>query len=240
MIEGIDFGGYTVWRRDAIRGKMVHFTICGATWGDHVTPTWNENREQIKDEYRRLLYCFWHRSANPIKQADLILNCLAYVNAQAVGVDVERSTYGLIEDEGTQRAPRVSYRQAKSIRIECDYLLNNFSGKVMLYGNHNDLSQIQRHFDFSDLDLWIASPGRPQDSIPLADKYWKDLGRKKGDYTFDQWSWKGYAPDYGAVNDKKEMDLTQFNGTLAELDQWLGLEPAKPRRFPRIPKYYRR
>ena len=220
--QGIDFGGYTEWRRDQIKDiHQVDFVICGIAWGNTINPTWAHNKPQIKDEERRLLYQFFNHAPSAQAQSDLILEEVHDVDAHAIFIDVERSAYGLRED--LPLAP-----QAVKIWEILAEVKNNFDGQVDLYSNFNDYFIINRFVPMQQMDWWCAWPDEWNGNEPGSIEWWNKIKRAFGNYKFDQWSWKGYAPDYGAVNDKKSMDLTQFKYSLAELDRWLGIDVSSP------------
>ena len=220
--QGIDFGGYTEWRRDKINPiHQIDFVICGIAWGATINTTWMHNKPQIKDEKRRLLYQFFNHMPSAQAQADLILEEILAVNAHAIFVDAERSKYGLREDLSFEP-------QAQKIWKIINEVKNNFTGKVGLYCNFNDYWLLGRYLSLQILDWWCAWPDEWDGNEPGTPEWWGKIKRPVGSYKFDQWSWKGYAPDYGAVNNKKSMDLTQFKYSLAELDRWLGIDGSAP------------
>lgn len=222
--KGIDFGGYTEWRRDKIKDvHQVDFVICGIAWGKIINPTWAHNKPQIKDEERRLLYQFFNHAPSAQAQADLILEEVHDINAHAVFIDVERSKYGLRED--LPLAP-----QAVKVWEILSEVEDNFNGKVDLYSNFNDYHILNRFVPLQRIEWWCAWPDEWNGNEPGSIEWWNKIKRAFGNYKFDQWSWKGYAPDYGAVNNKKSMDLTQFKYSLAELDKWLDItdDPLPP------------
>ena len=214
---GIDFGGYTEWERSAIKGKQVDFVICGIAWGTSLNPTWEHNKPQIKDEKRRLLYTFFNHAPPWKEQADLILEEAEAVDAHSIWLDLERSRYGLREDLNMRS-------QAQNAWMILNRLQDNFDGRMGGYSNFNDYWLIQQHFNFNSFDWWIAYPDEYGGNEPGTQYWWDKINRPYGDYIFDQWSWKGYAPDYGAVNNKKSMDLTQCKYDLDWLDEWLGID----------------
>ena len=76
---------------------------------------------------------------------------------------------------------------------------------------------------------WVAWPDENFNSHPGNTFWWNKIHRERNDYIIDQYSWKGYAPDYGATNNKKSMDLDIVNPNI-NLDVWLGIEeePEQP------------
>ena len=218
--QGIDFGGYTEWKRNAIKpGKQVDFVICGIGWGSFTSKTWIHNKPEIMKEDRRLLYHFYNHTPPWEEQADLALKEYESVNAHAMFIDWERSTWGVRMDKDMPRQSHDLYRIMTKIQ-------NNVGGRVGMYSNGYDYYLAQQYFDFSKFPWWAADPDEWKEDHPISDTWWRRSEREKYDYHFDQWSWKGYAPDYGAVNNKKSMDLTQFKWDLPTLDAWLGIGEA--------------
>lgn len=220
--QGIDFGGYTEWRRDAIKPiHQVDFVICGIAWGKTINPTWAHNKPQIKDEERKLIYQFFNHAPSAQAQADLILEEAHDVDAHAIFVDAERSRYGLREDLPFEP-------QARKCLAIINKVKNNFTGKVDLYSNFNDYWLLGRFVSLQELGWWCAWPDEWNGNEPGTIEWWDKIKRPVGNYKFDQWSWKSYAPDFGAVNNKKSMDRTQFKGNLKDLDYWLGITETEP------------
>lgn len=228
--QGIDFGGYTHWKRSAIKpDKQVDFVICGIGWGADSHPAWEHNKPEIMKEDRRLIYQFYNHAPPWEKQADFILKECEDINADAVFIDWERSFYGVREDLDMPRLTHDLWQILNKVD-------NNIGGRVGGYSNFYDYWLIQKYLkeylakEIHETFWWFADPDHHPAGHPGSDLNWERYAghREKHKYVFDQWSWKGYAPDYGAVNNKKSMDLTQFKYSLDELDQWLGITDAPP------------
>lgn len=220
--QGIDFGGYTIWKRNAIRpGVQVDFVICGIGWGNAPNTTWEHNKPEIMKEDRRIIYQFFHHAPAWEGQADFILKEYEDVNAHAVFVDWERSKWGVREDLNMSKQANYLWRILNKVR-------NNVDGRVGGYSNFNDYWLAQKYVSLNEFPWWFADPDRFPSDPPGSLSWWDKINRPFGDYVFDQWDWKAYAPTYGAVNNKKSMDLTQCKYDLAWLDEWLGIEIAPP------------
>ena len=72
-----------------------------------------------------------------------------------------------------------------------------------------------------DYPLWLAWPVENINTPGGSDFWWKKMDRPAYSQTITQYAWKGYAPDWGAVNDKKSMDLDRAD---VNLKVWLGIE----------------
>ncbi len=222
--QGIDFGGYTKWKRSAIRpGVQVDFVICGIGWGNSPNTTWEHNKPEIMKEDRRLIYQFFNHAPSWESQADFILKEYEDIDAHSIAIDCERDFYGLRPDLNMKA-------QANKILSILNKVKNNTGGKVQGYSNFYDYWLISQHVNFDDWDWWFADPDDNPDDHPGSFSLWMKYAKTRilNDYHFDQYGWKAYALDYGAVNNKKSMDLTQFKYDLDALDVYLGLASSPP------------
>jgi len=222
LAHGIDFGGYTVWRRPDNPSKPIDFVICGVAWGKNSNTTFEQNIEAVKAERRRMTYGFYHTLPDPKKQAEKWLVNSDMMNSQFIWVDVERSARSPIHIRPGFNAERiwtiVEWLQARTL-----------GDKVGIYANFNDYGLIDDYeFPFHELPFWLAWPDNDPAPPGGTDRWWLTIKRQKHDNVFDQYSWKGDGPAFGTVNGKKSIDLNVSSMTPAELDVWLGITDAPP------------
>ena len=216
--QGIDFGNYTIWKRNAIKPDIqVDFAVFGFGYGDGKNKSWDQNKPECKKEERRILYSFFNHADPWRDQADFIIKECLSVEAHAFAIDWEEATHHFRTDLNIAE-------QAK----HCKWILKRVRDglkheRVGIYSNGSDYAWLAYYENVTNFFLWAADPDKNPADHPWSDTWWRRSKRTKYDYTFDQWSWKGYAPDYGAVNNKKSMDLTQCQFDLEWLDGWLGL-----------------
>ena len=216
-MHGIDFGGYTEWKRPLYSPKPIEFVICGVAWGKNKNTTYDINLPEIRKEKRLMTYGFYNGTHEWLAQAEAWLRLSRDAGSKAIWMDWERSSTSVLDDNPQGHALR-----AKSI---INFLQNEFDGKIGIYSNFNDyVVYLQPHVvEARDWPWWVAWPDESFDTPPGNTTWWGNINRERNDYIVDQYSWKGYGPDYGATNDKKSMDLNVVNPAI-NLDVWLGIE----------------
>ena len=222
--QGKDYGGYTVVDPAKVKaGYETDFSIVGFGWGKNVNTTWPKNKVYFKDFKRKMLYSTFQHAPGWTAQFDFILKEVTENKGQAYFLDIERSEWGFREDLNKRQQSLDIERILKYLREKELFQVGFYCGFYM----HYILSQ---NIDLSSYQWWCASPDDDPANHPGSLNLWKKWAgnRTLYDYTFDQWSWEGYAPNYGAINEKKSIDLTQCKNDLVWLDSWLGLEDAPP------------
>ena len=219
--HGIDFGGYTEWRRPEYPPMPIDFVVCGVAWGTNSNPTFEKNIEAVKAERRRMTYGFFHTLPDPKKQAERWLVNSDLMDSQFIWVDVERSTRSPLSIRPGHNASR--------IWTAVEWLQQRIGPKVGVYANFNDYGLIDDfEFPFHELPFWLAWPDNDPGPLGGTDRWWRSIRREKHDNVFDQYSWKGLGPPFGTTNGKKSMDLNVSSMTPAELDRWLEIELDPP------------
>ena len=217
--QGKDYGAYTVVDPSEVKeGHETDFSIVGFGWGKDFNPTWKKNKVFFKDFKRKLLYSTFQYDPGWTYQFEFILDVINKNKAQAYFFDIERSEWGLRPDLDLKQQCLDAERILKNLR-------DLSTAKIGIYSNFYDYYLLSLHVDLSSFPWWAADPDHYPGDHPGSLNLWNKWAsnRTLHDYHFDQWDWKAYAPDYGAINSKKSMDLTQFNGTVQELDIWLGI-----------------
>lgn len=220
MITGIDFGRWTEWRRKANTPRPVYFAIVGISSGKWDTKTFNYNLPAILNEKRKLVYHFYDAGVKLQSQLDKFAKNADKAQAQSLWWDYERWS-------GHKLNERTAHEALAAVR----WLEERFN-KAGLYSNGTDyIRNFQDHVGVQDarsVDLWYSYPDKNPDNHPRFVFPWGKVDRPEGSYTFDQFSWHGDAQAYGATNSKSKMDEDTFNGTLQELDQYLGIDHEEP------------
>jgi hypothetical protein len=222
MPTGPDYGGYTaIPKMPEVTPMPVDFVIIGSAWGKRTNGTFGINKKI--DIRRRIHYGFYQHVGTWQEQANVWIKNAQEMGAQATFLDWERSTYSALASRPGWNAQR-AYNSIQKVGD----VLQIPSG---IYSNFNDYVEFFRPFvpEHADIPLWIAWPdNRPEYNSPDWDSWWAKTRRPVGDYVFEQFTWKEDAREYGAINGKKDMDYNLFNGSMAELDDFLGLAPVIP------------
>lgn len=214
-MHGIDFGGYTEWRRPDTSPLPIDFVICGVAWGATENTYIQSNMPEIQKEKRLMTYGFYHGEPDWKTQAILWLKLSVEAKSKAIWLDWERSSNSVLSIN-----PRNHARRAENI---LKYLSDNFPGKVGIYSNFNDyIDYLQPYVDVREYPWWAAWPLDDYNSPVGTDYWWGRINRDN--YTIYQYTWKGYAKDYGVINNKKSIDLDIVNPKV-NLDSWLGNAP---------------
>lgn len=229
-MHGIDYGRWTEWKRPENPPKPIDFVIAGLTSGDYWTTLGRKNVEAVKAEKRRITYHFYEFKTNWVPQVEVALEAAEAVNAHAIAWDYETQGYPWQTNYPGSKGniERVANETREALkRLGAHY-------PVLLYSNFNNyINHLKPYIGhvLNDIELWIAYPhagGYPPRPGVLPASLWGKTGRPEDDWKFHQYSWHGDAPAYGAVNEKKEMDLNVFNGTEQELDAFLGISEQPP------------
>lgn len=218
--HGVDFGRYTEWEPPEAPPRPIDFVIAGITDGFIELPTFEANKPFLLNVKRLIAYHFF-RAVSAVTQAENFLYHAAQVQPKALAVDWEDTRYHKLTENDVYTL------------VELFDLLKEHYERVILYSNIDDFELIVKYApEFAKtVDLWIAYPPPPV-SVNYEKTDWEDwpifdekrLGRPWSSVLFLQYSWYGHAPSYGAVNNKQEMDLNVFLGTMEELDEYLNIE----------------
>ncbi|MBW2675360.1 MAG: hypothetical protein JRD89_18445 [Deltaproteobacteria bacterium] len=221
----LDYGGWT--ELPAISAETptpVDGVIVGSAWGKNTVPTFEVNK--TIDIKRKLMYGFYHDvnyCADWRDMARLWLANALDMGAQAIYLDYERSSRSDLEAD-----PGGNANRAAAI---IQWLQDRFAGDVGIYANFNDyvVSFAPYIHDHGDISYWVTWPDdKPDFNSADFDEWERKTGRTAGDYTFEQFTWKLYAPDYGVTNEKLGMDGNIYLGTHGELDEYLRLTVPEP------------
>jgi hypothetical protein len=219
-MNGIDFGGYTEWKRPEESPRPIEFVVAGVAWGKNKNTTYDANLPELKKEKRLMTYGFYNGTQDWLEQVKLWKKLSEEAGSKAIWLDWERSRNSVLSDNPQRHARRANNMVS--------WLLDEFNGKVGIYSNFNDyVVFLQNYVDVRNVPWWVAWPDESFSSPPGNTWWWNRIDREKNDYIIDQYSWKGYAPDYGAVNNKKSMDLDVVNPNI-DLDVWLGIKDEEP------------
>lgn len=224
--HGIDFGRWTQWARPDNPPRPIDFVIAGVTSGNYTIQTYEANKIHLQAEKRLMTYHFYEPHYSAVVQADIYSRRIDELEPKAVWIDWEEYR-GYVYGKGD-----VDKITEMVVRLEDKY------PRVGIYANIDDLFIISKYNKelVQRVPLWIAYPPGPnspyyektdwEDWPPtvLFGKDWEGmLGRSWDSVDFLQYDWTGDGPDYGTVNDKLEIDLDVYQGTMLELDNWLGI-----------------
>jgi len=224
--HGIDFGRWTQWQPPDDPPKPLDFIIAGITSGDYAVQTFEANKIYIAAEERLMTYHFfepisWNSRATPQKQADIYSKYADMVGPKALAVDWENTSYFTLGKGDVFNF--ISMIEILQMRYP----------RVFMYSNISDFEELIVKYapEFAkDIDLWIAYPPKSEYSE------WKNwpiysearLGRSWDSVSFLQYSWWGDGEAYGVVGGSPVyMDLNYYQGTMEELDAWLGIQPSE-------------
>jgi hypothetical protein len=220
IMHGIDFGGYTRWKRPPTSPLPIDFLVVGVAWGIYKNTTYDYNLPAILQEPRLMTYGFYNGKHPWKEQAELWIGLSADAGSKFIWIDWERSASSILQDDPPRHAGRCANIYS--------FIQDNFDGNVGIYSNFNDyVVYLQPYVNARDWPWWVAWPDESYDTLPGNSTWWNRIHREKGDYIIDQYSWKGYAPDYGEQENKKSMDLNVINPNI-NLDAFLGITPTEP------------
>jgi hypothetical protein len=221
---GIDYGIWTEAsgiKDDSI--MQVDFVIIGAASGSRTNNSWAVNK--TIEHPRIMIYGFYHSKGNWLDQAKKWLELALEIGAKAIWLDWERSDLSPFGDN----EKGYDARRAAEIIF---WLRNQFDGQVGIYSNFNDYIVYFKPYieDHASIPFWVAWPDEQPDYNSASFHSWfAKTGRGEGNYQFEQFAWKISADQVLVLeNDKKSLDGDKWNGTLAELDEWLGIEYEEP------------
>jgi len=137
--QGIDFGNYTVIKRNAIKeGIVVDFMIFGFGYGDSKNKSWDQNKPECMKEDRRILYSFYNHADPWRDQADFIIKVCNSVDAHAFAIDWEEGTPHFRNDLDKAEQARHCKWILKRVR-------DGIKGKVGIYSGGCDYSWLAHY-----------------------------------------------------------------------------------------------
>ncbi len=228
--HGIDHGGWTQWALKAVVKKYrryIDFVIMGVGWGTREHKYFSVNLPEILKVKRRMGYFFFNRAPAWEAQADFFLKQLERMKAKAAWLDWERTNHLPNAGHGVDETRRLGSQAESAWKIMAK-VQANFSGPVGLYSNFNDYFLFQQFEYPIDTLSWWAAWLDDNPLFPAGNSlWWNVIDRPREDYLIQQYSWTGVASDWGATNTKDKMDLNVVNGSMKDLDEFLGISPEK-------------
>lgn len=224
MNVGVDVSKYNIgWNPDAAQ-RDISFVIQRASWSMYKDEKFDEMYKQVAKIPIRGAYHYYSSGVNWKLQADMFLNIVSEKNFHFYVLDYEKAFNNLTARTTAEVAEFVKYIKDKSNKI------------CMIYFNQDVYNTAIKAFGYDNWanqqDVWIAqypwtltetiSQNKPY--MPSGLKNWKIWQYGGGDIAYTAGRYAG--ANYGGG--LQGIDLNTYNGSIAEMRSWLGLEKDPP------------